>query len=151
MQLVKQYSLFLENKPGLLAQVAKQLAKARINVLAMTMMDSSEHGVLRMVVSDGIEKFRAAVTELNLPMTEAEVLLVDMPNRPGALAEVCGKLAESHINISYAYCTTGAPGGKTNGVFKVADVKKAMKILSKPLTKHRDLKKKVRRPMPTRQ
>ena len=150
MQLVKQYSLFLENKPGLLAQVARQLAKARINVLAMTMMDSSEHGVLRMVVSDGIDKFRAAVTELNLPMTEAEVLLVDMPNRPGALAEVCGKLAESHINISYAYCTTGAPGGKTNGVFKVADLKKAMKVLSKPIAKHRDLKKKVRRPMPVR-
>lgn len=147
MQLVKQYSLFLENKPGLLAQVAKQLARARINVLAMTMMDSSEHGVLRMVVSDGIEKFRSAVTELNLPMTETDVLLVDMPNRPGSLAEVCGKLAESHINISYAYCTTGAPGGKTNGVFKVADVNKAIKVLSKPVAKHRDMKKKVRRPM----
>jgi hypothetical protein len=147
MQLVTQYSVFLENKPGLLAQVARQLARAKINVLAMTMMDSSEHGVLRMVVSNGAEAFRAAVSELNLPMTETEVLLVEMPNRPGALADVCGKLAESHINISYAYCTTGAPGGKTTGVFKVADIKKAMKILAKPLIKHRDHKNKVRRPM----
>lgn len=150
MQLVKQYSLFLENKPGLLAQVARQLAKARINVLAMTMMDSSEHGVLRMVVSDGVDKFRAAVAELNLPMTETDVLLVAMPNKPGSLAEVCGKLAEAHVNISYAYCTTGAPGGRTNGVFKVADSKKAMKVLAKAITKHRDTKKKVRRPMMTR-
>lgn len=151
MQLVKQYSLFLENKPGLLAQVARQLAKSRINVLAMTMMDSSEHGVLRMVVSDGEEKFRSAVDALNLPLTETEVLLIDMPNKPGALADICGRLAEAHVNISYAYCTTGAPGGKTNGVFKVADIKKAMKILAKGPTKHRDMKKKVRhRPMPRR-
>ncbi|HOA72749.1 MAG TPA: ACT domain-containing protein [Phycisphaerae bacterium] len=150
MQLVKQYSLFLENKPGLLAQVARQLAKARINVLAMTMMDSSEHGVLRMVVSDGVEKFRAAVAELNLPMTETDVLLVEMPNKPGSLADVCGKLAEAHINISYAYCTTGAPGGKTNGVFKVADMNKAMKVLRKTAPKHRDTKKKVRPHIMTR-
>ena len=150
MQLVKQYSLFLENKPGLLAQVARQLAKAKINVLAMTMMDSSEHGVLRMVVHNGAEAFRAAVNALNLPMTETEVLLVEMPNRPGSLAEVCGKLAESHINISYAYCTTGAPGGRTTGVFKVADIKKAMKVLSKGPAKHREQRQKVRRPPVTR-
>ena len=150
MQLVKQYSLFLENKPGLLAQVARQLAKAKINVLAMTMMDSSEHGVLRMVVHNGAEAFRAAVNALNLPMTETEVLLVEMPNRPGSLAEVCGKLAESHINISYAYCTTGAPGGRTTGVFKVADIKKAMKVLSKGPTKHHEDRQKVRRPPVTR-
>jgi hypothetical protein len=150
MEMVTQYSLFLENKPGLLAQVARQLARARINVLAMTMMDSSEHGVLRVVVTNGVDKFRAAVAELNLPMTETEVLLVDMPNRPGALAEVCGRLAEAHINISYAYCTTGAPGGRTNGVFKVADMKKAMKVLAKASPKHRDMKTKVRRPMVSR-
>lgn len=147
MELVTQYSLFLENKPGLLAQVARQLAKARINVLAMTMMDSSEHGVLRIVVADGKDTIRAALSAVNLPLTETEVLLVEMPNRPGSLAEVCGKLAEAHINISYAYCTTGAPGGKTNGVFKVADTKKAMKVLTKPPTKHRDQKKKMRRPV----
>jgi hypothetical protein len=146
MKLVTQYSLFLENKPGLLAQVARQLARAKINVLAMTMMDSSEHGVLRMVVHNGADHYRAAVKELNLPMTETEVLLVDMPNRPGSLAEICGRLAEAHINISYAYCTTGAPGGRTTGVFKVADIKKAMKVLTKGPTKHHEEKGKVRRP-----
>ncbi len=150
MQMVTQYSVFLENKPGLLAQVARQLAKSKINVLAMTMMDSSEHGVLRMVVSDGAEAFRAAVAALNLPMTETEALLVDMPNRPGALAEVCGRLAEAHINISYAYCTTGAPGGKTTGVFKVADIKKAMKVLAKHGPKRRESKQVIRRPMASR-
>jgi len=54
---------------------------------------------------------------------------VSLDNRAGALATVAEKLAKNHINISYAYCTAGAKGGRTTGVLKVADVKKAMKIL----------------------
>jgi len=51
------------------------------------------------------------------------------------LAEVASKLSKAHINISYAYCTAGARGGRTTGVLKVADVKKAMKVLQKKTTK----------------
>ncbi|GMU20897.1 MAG: hypothetical protein AMXMBFR13_09930 [Phycisphaerae bacterium] len=144
MKVVTQFSVFLVNKPGVLAQVSRQIAQAKINVLAMTMMDSSEHGVLRLVVEEA-DKLRAAVAELNLPTTETDVLVVDMSNRPGALADVCGRLAEGHINISYAYCTTGASGGKTKGVFKVADTKKAMKVLSAKQPRHRDMTVKLRR------
>jgi hypothetical protein len=147
MQLVTQFSVFLVNKPGVLARVARQIAASRINILAMTMMDSSEHGVLRLVV-ERPEILRKAIRELNLPMTEAEVLMVEMPNRPGALAEVCRLLADEHVNINYAYCTTGAKGGKTKGIFKVADVKKAMRLLE-PRGKNRkngDMKHKLRRP-----
>ena len=145
MELVTQYSIFLVNKPGVLAQVTRQLAQAKANVLAMTMMDSSEHGVLRLVAADA-HKARSALGELNLPTTETDVLLVEMSNRPGALADVCSRLAEAHINISYAYCTTGARGGRTLGVFKVADTKKAMRILTPPPGKRRDTKKTLRRP-----
>jgi hypothetical protein len=114
----------------------------------MTMTDSSEHGVLRLVAEEA-EPLRAALTELNLPTTETDVLVVDMPNRPGALADVCGRLAEGHINISYAYCTTGSSGGKTKGVFKVADTKKAMKTLGMPQPKRREAPG-VRRPLAVR-
>lgn len=146
MESITQFSIFLPNKPGVLAQVSDQLAQARINVIAMTMMDSSEHGVLRLVVSDA-DTFRAALKPLNLPMTETDVLVVEMSNRPGALADVCGRLAEAHVNISYAYCTTGVQGGKTRGVFKVADTKKAMKVLKGTTAqKSRDTHK-LRRPM----
>jgi hypothetical protein len=119
MKVVPQFSVFLINKPGVLAQVSRQIATTRVNILAMTMTDSSEHGVLRLVAEDP-ERLRTALATLNLPTTETDVLVIDMPNRPGALADVCGRLAEGHINISYAYCTTGASGGKTKGVFKVA-------------------------------
>ena len=63
------------------------------------------------------------------PFTETDVLVVTMSNRPGSLARVCEKLANGHINVDYAYCSTGAQGGKTLGIFKVAHVEKAIKIL----------------------
>ena len=145
MQLIRQFSVFLVNKPGVLAQVTKVIAQAKVNILAMTMTDSSEHGVLRLVGEDP-EHLRKSLAGLNLPTTETEVLMVTMANRTGALADVCQKLAEAHINIAYAYCTTGAHGGKTQGVFKVADNAKAMKILKEKGGASKDNKHKVRRP-----
>ena len=66
---------------------------------------------------------------LNLQFSETDVLCVNLPNKAGAFADVTEKLSSAHINISYAYCTAGARGGRTTGVLKVADVKKAMKVL----------------------
>ena len=142
MQLIRQFSVFLVNKPGVLAQVTKIIAQAKINILAMTMTDSSEHGVLRLVGEDP-DHLRRALAGLNLPTTETEVLMVTMANRTGALADVCQQLADAHINIAYAYCTTGASGGKTQGIFKVADSNKAIKVLKKH-NPARESKQKVR-------
>jgi hypothetical protein len=125
-----QFSVFLVNKPGVLAQVTRSLAEAKLNLLAMTLVDSQEHGVLRMVVEDEPEA-RKVLGKLNLPMTETEVVCIDLSNRPGALADVAQLLGENHININYAYCTSGAPGGRTTGVFKVADLNKARHVLDK--------------------
>ena len=82
-----QFSVFLVNKPGVLAQVTGALAAEKINLVAMTLVDSQEHGVLRMV-SENVAAAREVLAKLNLPMTETEVLCVDLPNRPGALADV---------------------------------------------------------------
>jgi len=127
---VTQFSVFLVNKPGVLAQVTRSLAEAKLNLVAMTLVDSQEHGVLRMVVEDEQEA-RKVLGRLNLPMTETEVVCIDLSNRPGALADVAQLLGENHININYAYCTSGAPGGRTTGVFKVADLNKARHVLDK--------------------
>ena len=132
-----QFSVFLVNKPGVLAQVTRALAEAKLNLVAMTLVDSQEHGVLRMVVEDEAEA-RRVLGKLNLPMTEAEVMCLDLSNRPGALADVAQLLGENHININYAYCTSGAPGGRTTGVFKVADLNKARHVLDKSSAKHKE-------------
>ena len=138
-----QFSVFLVNKPGVLAQVTGALAKAKLNVIAMTLVDSQEHGVLRLVFDDA-EASRGVLAKLNLPMTETEVLCLDLSNRPGALADVATLLGEHHININYAYCTSGAPGGRTTGIFKVADPKKAIHVLKESAGKHKEAN--IRRP-----
>ena len=132
-----QFSVFLVNKPGVLAQVTGALAKSKVNVVAMTLVDSQEHGVLRLVAEDA-KSAREVLAKLNLPMTETEVLRLELSNRPGALADVATLLGENHININYAYCTSGAAGGHTTGIFKVADPKKAEKVLKVGGGKHKE-------------
>ena len=128
MYITPQFSIFMVNKPGVLAQVLGEFARAKINVIAMTMMDSVEHGVLRVVVATP-ERAKEVLLKLNMPYNQTEVLCVNLDNKAGALATVAEKLAKNHINISYAYCTAGAKGGRTTGVLKIADVKKAMRLL----------------------
>jgi hypothetical protein len=132
MHIATQFSIFMVNKPGVLAQVLGEFARAKINIAAVTMMDSAEHGVMR-VIFEAAQKARESLQKLNMPYSETEVLCVEMNNKSGALAAVAEKLAKSHINISYAYCTAGR-GGRATGVLKVADVKKAIKTLEQPAT-----------------
>lgn len=136
-QISMQYSIFLVNKPGVLAQVTKAMADAKVNIVAMTLVDSQEHGVLRVVASNPDTAHRA-LQALNLPLTQTEVLCVELSNRPGALADVAELLGKNHININYAYATSGAPGGRTTGVFKVADQNKALKLLTPKAVKERE-------------
>lgn len=143
-----QFSIFLVNKPGVLSQIFRELARAKVNVEAVAMMDSMEHGVLRFIVDDaGVA--RPVLKRLNISVSEAEVLAVTLPNRPGAVADVCERLTAAHINVGYMYCTSGANGGKTNVVLKVPDIKKAMKVLENGKSTRRDMKIKLRRPAST--
>ena len=127
METAVQFSIFLVNKPGVLSQILSELAKAKINVIAIAMMDSQEHGVLRMVVDDP-KSAREVLKKLNAQVAEAEMLAVTLPNRPGAAADLCDRLAAKHIAIGYMYCTGGARGGKTLVLLKVPDIKKATRV-----------------------
>lgn len=144
MYIATQFSIFMVNKPGVLAQVLGEFARAKINVIALTMMDSVEHGVMRIIFEDP-EKAVEILSKLNMPYNQTEVLCVNLTNQPGALASVAERLARSHINIAYAYCTAGAKGGRTTGVLKVADVKKAMRLLQADAKKESKSKPVVRR------
>jgi hypothetical protein len=128
MYVTSQYSIFMVNKPGVLAQVLGEFARAKVNITAMTMVDSAENGVMR-VVFENATQAREVLSSLNMPFNETDVLCVNLDNKAGALAIVAERLSVGHINISYAYCTAGAKGGRTTGVLKVGDVKKAMKLL----------------------
>jgi len=145
MQLQTQYSIFLVNKPGVLANVCRTLADRKVNIMAMTLVDTSEHGVLRLVVADADHrKTEQVLKQLNLPQAKTDVLCIELPNEPGAMAGIAEKLGRAHININYAYATGGAKGGRTTCVLKVADVKKAEKIISPKGRAGRDNKRKLR-------
>ena len=144
MYVAAQFSIFMVNKPGVLAQVLGEFARAKINIVAMTMSDSVEHGVMRVIFA-APKRAKEVLSSLNMPYNETEVLCVNLTNKSGALAAVAEKLAKSHINISYAYCTAGASGGRTTGVLKVADVKKATKILQQDRKKNSKSQPVVRR------
>ena len=149
MGVATQFSVFLVNKPGVLAQVTTALAKAKINMVALTLVDSSEHGVLRIVCSVPAEA-RKVLARTHDRFTETEVLALELTNEPGAFAVAAQQLAEAHININYAYCTGGAQGGRTTAIFKVADLKKALRLLKPAKTPRKDGRGTVKRSPPRR-
>jgi hypothetical protein len=136
MQTRKQVTVFLENKPGRLAQVLATLANCKINIVALSVMDRHEHGVLRLVSEDEAATLRA-LQGLNAHCTESDVLAVELKNQPGALAHICERLAEEHIAIEYAYCSSGGRNGKVFGIFKVSNLDKAQRLLSENSKNHR--------------
>ena len=103
MHIAPQFSVFMVNKPGVLAQALGEFAKAKINITAITMMDSAEHGVMR-VVFEKPEKAREVLSKLSMPHNETEVLCVDMANKSGALATV----ADSFPTEGKDYTNNGA-------------------------------------------
>jgi len=145
MDKVVQFSVFLVNRPGVLSRVFQELGKAKVNITSISMMDTTEHGVLRLVMDDP-DGARTVLKQLEVPFSETEVLAVTLPNRPGAVADLCDRLANKHVNIAYLYCTSGAAKGKTKVVIKVPDIKKAVKVLNGSKNTSRDMRTKLRRP-----
>jgi hypothetical protein len=130
MEIAKQLSVFLANKPGMLADVCDELAKASINIFALTISDTADHSVVRMVVSD-TERALAIFEERGVLVVASKVLLIENSNKPGALAKIAMRLAKAKINIEYAYLAT-SPGAKTGLlILRVHDTKRALKVLGK--------------------
>jgi hypothetical protein len=127
-EITKQISVFLENKPGRMAKVLSALAQEKVNLTALTVMDSHEHSVLRLV-ADSLPRTRQVIKALGTPFAETDVVVVELRNQVGALAHVFETLAGEHVNIEYAYCSAGGRNGRTLGVLKVANPEKAMRVL----------------------
>mgnify|MGYP002784867424 CR=1 FL=1 len=140
MQTRKQVTVFLENKPGRLAHVLSTLANAKINIVALSVMDRHEHGVLRLVTEDEAATVKS-LKAMNAHFTESDVLAVELKNQPGALAHICERLAEEHVAIEYAYCSSGGRNGKVFGIFKVSNLEKAQRILGEGVKNQRRLER----------
>lgn len=124
-----QLAVFLSNRPGALARVCEALGEAGINIHALTISDTVDHSVVRMVVSDST-KALMLLGERGVLALENDVLVIDTANEPGVLAKIADRLAKSEINIEYAYMATTAKNPKGLIVLRPSDVEKAQKALS---------------------
>ena len=128
MKVEKQLSLFLENKPGTLAAVCQALAKAAINIFAISVLDAVDHAVVRMVVSDE-HKAIHLLGEHGVLVIERDVLLLEGRSRPGELAAIAKTLANHKVNIEYAYSATLPGESRGAMVLRVDNLAKAKRCL----------------------
>jgi hypothetical protein len=123
-----QLALFLANKPGTLAAVCDALAAEQINIFGLTISDTVDHAVVRMVVSDP-HKALAIFEAHGTLVVENEVLMIEHDNKPGTLSAVAKKLAEHNVNIEYAYLASGPHMELGTLIFRPNDLKKALQVL----------------------
>jgi hypothetical protein len=116
----------LKSRPGVLAQLAKTLADARVNIASLSADSPGGRGKIRLVVSDPA-KARRALRRAKYRVSEEPAFVVRMRNKPGALARVAGRLGKARVNIKSAYATTAGRGATV--VFTVASAAKARKLL----------------------
>ncbi len=123
----KQISIFLENKPGVMANVCKALGAYDINIRGISVSDTVDHAVVRLIV-DNPRKAVHVLGEHGALVVETDVLAVKLDDKPGALAKLASKFARGKINIEYAYGTSDDTDATV--FIRVSDVKKAAQLLS---------------------
>ncbi len=102
--MIKQISVFLTNQPGMLSKLTKTLMDKNINIRAMTVAETSDYGILRIIV-DKLEDCVKVLKEDNYLISETDVLAVEIPDKPGALHEIAKNLGDNGVNIEYLYST----------------------------------------------
>src|SRR5437667_1245537 len=124
---VKRLSVSHENRPGMLAEIAKALGDEKVNILSCLTTTSGTEGTTHLLV-DNVNKAKKALVDARLSYTEADVLHVALPNKPGALGKFAMKLADNNINITSGYATGGKNSKSTTVVLTVSDLDKAARI-----------------------
>jgi hypothetical protein len=124
----EQISVFIENKSGRLAEVTRILGDAEINIRALSLADTSDFGILRLIVNDR-EKAKAVLKEKGFTVTKTEVVAVEVPDRPGGLYQILRKLDSETINVEYMYAFVERCGENAVIIFRFDETEKAIKIL----------------------
>ena len=125
---IRQISMFIENKPGQLSTVCRDLAESGVNIATLSLADAADFGIVRMIVDDH-EKAKMVLAEKGLIATVREVIAVCVPDRPGGMAEVMQVLDEAEANIEYSYAFAFHKGEKAVLVFRFDDNDKAESAL----------------------
>ena len=126
--MVHQISVFLENRAGQLAEITELLAKNNIDLRAISIAETSDYGILRMIVDDA-EKTTNILLQGGYILSMTPVLVIAVPDQPGGLVPVLSTLAEGNIDIEYMYSLFLHTGGKAYMVFRVSEEEKFVALL----------------------
>jgi hypothetical protein len=136
MRVETQLSAFLDNRAGVLADLAADLGRHGICIRALTVANLVDHAVIRLVVTDPQKALHLLGDRGVLALT-SEVLAIDMPDQAGALADIARRLARAGVNIEYAYGSGPASEGRAVAYMHVSDLRKARAALGNGKTKSR--------------
>src|SRR3989338_2636755 len=128
MPIEKQLSVFMENKPGRLSKICSTLADAQINIHAMSVHDTVDHAIVRLVV-DNPNKALILLEEEGVYIITQDVVVLQTENKPGIISMVAKKLFRADINIEYAYCTATKSQDLGCLVIKTKDAEQTLEIL----------------------
>lgn len=125
---VEQISVFLENKAGRLAEVTKTIADAKTNIRALSLADTSDFGILRLIVND-IDKTEKSLKDNGFSVGRTHVVAVAIPDRPGGLHEILAALTENGINVEYMYAFVHQRDNNAVMIFRFDRTDRAIEIL----------------------
>ncbi len=129
---VKQISVFIENRSGRLREVAGTLGANGINIRALSLADTSDYGILRLIV-DKPDRALAVLRGANFTLSETDVIAVEVKDAPGGLSHVLDVLGNAGINVEYMYAFVEKSTDSNNAVmiFRIEDIDGAVKVLEK--------------------
>ncbi len=128
--IVEQISVFIENKEGRLLEISEVLAKNNIDISALSLADTEEYGVLRMIVSDPY-KAKAVLLEHGVICKVTDVLAVSISDEPGGFSTALKRITEGGVSVKYMYACTSHKKGKALMILSVSNLEKAEEIISK--------------------
>lgn len=126
---VEQISIFIENKSGRLAEVSGVLGDAGVNIRALSLADTSDFGILRLIVNDTDKAFKV-LREQNFTVNITEVIGVEVPDSPGGLSSILQILDKNNVNVEYMYAFVERSGDNAVIIFRFDNVDEAITVLT---------------------
>ena len=127
---VEQLSIFIENKSGRLAEITALLGDAGINIRALSLADTSDFGILRLIV-DNVETAKSVLKNHGFTLNKTEIVAVEVPDHPGGLSNILRALDSENVNVEYMYAFVEQCGGNAVIVFRFDDTDNAIEVLKK--------------------
>jgi len=124
----EQISVFLENKSGRLAEVMRALGAAQVNIRALSIADTSDFGILRIIVNDK-DKALAVLRDNNFTVSKTEVIAVEVPDTPGGLSKILDLLDAQKVNVEYMYAFIERHSENAVIIFRFDENDKAIEVL----------------------